>query len=115
MEIRSTPATHHVAIAEDHGQRRVVPGHLVAGAGDAVLFHAVGGGAVRLFFPTPFLADPDTGKPLERLTLEAGGTAVATVPAGDALRPGSHTYMAYCEEADDLAVGGSQPKIIIYR
>jgi hypothetical protein len=110
-----TPTTHHVAIVNDHSQHRVVPGQLVAGGGDLVVFHSVAAGAVRLMFPTPIVADSATGKPLKRLLLAAGGSARATVIGGEAARPGSYTYLVYCEEVDELALGGSQPKIIIYK
>lgn len=115
MAKRPAPGTHHVAVVNDHGQHRVVPGQIVTGGGDLVVFHSLTAGGVRLMFPTPILADSSTGRPLERLTLGAGGSAEATVIGGRSLRPGSHTYLVYCEEVDDLAVGGSQPRIIIYR
>lgn len=115
MERTWAPSTHHVAVVNDHGQHRVDPGRLVAGGGDIVVFHSLTAGGVRLIFPKPILADSSSGAPLESLTLTAGGFAEARVIGGESLRPGSHTYLVYCEEVDDLAVGGSQPRIIIYR
>ena len=115
MARKPATTTHHVAVVNDHAQHRVVPGQLVVGSGDQVIFHSVAAGAVRLIFPTPVLADPANGKPLRKLSLAAGGEGAAMVLGGEGVRPGSYTYLVYCEEVDELAIGGSQPKIIIYR
>jgi len=114
MSSTPTSRTHHAAIVNDHGRYLVAPGHLVATAGDEIAFHSAAAGRVTLHFPTPVLMDAH-GAPVERCELPDNGTATFRVADRERVRPGSYTYLAYCTAADELALGGSQPKIIIYR
>ena len=110
MSLLSKGATHKVGIIRDKPAFKVKPGKQKACAGDTVVFHSAGAGAVHLFFPKAILRDA-AGQPIHRLTVDA-----ATDASGEVFgEEGTYTYVAFCEESDDVAVGDSQPKIIIYR
>jgi len=110
MSLSASGATHKVGIHKDKPKFKVKPGRQDAREGDTVAFYSDNAGVVHLFFPKPILRDA-AGQPIHWLEVNASTDASGEVFGA----PGTYTYLAYCEDSDDVAEGNSQPKIIIYR
>ena len=97
---------HRIVIITDGCSSRIVPGHIVVGPDDTILFSAIGSD-VRLFFPNPGIF-VGAGN-LEDL-IPKTKTLQVTVTSRT---PGSYVYAAYCAGPGRFATGGSDGEIII--
>jgi len=104
MESEAT-MRHRVVIIANSSSCRIVPGHIVVGRDDTILFSAIGS-EVRLFFPNPAIFEG--GK--ELLTLTPSNSVEVRVVSEVA---GSYAYSAYCALTGRFATGGSDGEIII--
>jgi hypothetical protein len=110
------PVTSHlVVLVNDRGQALAVPGTLVVKEGEKIAFKSVGAGDVSLVFPRGILlAAPDDKEPVTEHRITGDQTPEFTACL-KGVKPGIFTYAAYCRAVNDVALGGSQPRIIIYR
>ena len=114
MAKEASVTEHRVVLVVDRGQPEVVPGKLVVCEGDVIVFQSVGAGGVTLVFPAGILVDGGSGEPVTHRDF-AEEERPRLVARLSGVRPGVFTYAAYCRASNDVAIGGSQPKIIIYR
>jgi hypothetical protein len=117
MEIRPTGHTHRVVFVIEHGQPVAVPGKVVVHTGDEIVFQSVNAGPVSLVFPNGILAGMPGGVPVNGAEIVKNGHEVRFYALLDSGRePGSYAYVAFCRGGgiDDAAIGGSQPRIIIF-
>ena len=108
---------HRVVFVSDRGQPVAAPGRLVVSTGDEIIFRSVDVGPVSLQFPAGILADL-SGKEVTAIDIPGSGLEVQLVfRRGEQRHPGLYSYAAFCRGRglDDAALGGSQPKIIIYQ
>jgi hypothetical protein len=104
-----------VVLVNDRGQAHVVPGKLVVCEGETIAFKSVGAGDVSLVFPRGILVDASDGEEPVTEVCFTEETSPEFTARLNGLKPGIFTYAAYCRAVNDVALGGSQPKIIIYR
>ena len=115
MEPPRTVNRHRVVLVNDRGQACAVPGKLVVREGDEIVFQSVGAGEVSLVFPRGILvADSGGAEPGVDYRFREDETPVF-IARLSGVEPGIYTYAAYCRALNDVALGGSQPRIIIYR
>jgi hypothetical protein len=105
---------HLVVFVNDHGQAIAVPGTLSVKQGDLVEFRSVDVGRVSLVFPRGILVARDNAAPVCDHHLEPHAAVTFAVSLDKEREPGLFSYVAYCRGLDHAALGGSQPKIIIY-
>lgn len=120
MKELSPGQVHLVVFVKDRGQPIAVPGKLVVGNGDEIVFHSVDVGPVSLLFPDGIVATVPGGVQVSGAEIKDSQHPVRVYVNLDTAAdrgPGLYSYAAYCRdrEVEDFAVGGSQPKIIIYR
>jgi hypothetical protein len=114
MDAHSSSSTHRVVFVNDRGQAIAVPGKLVVKQGDLIEFHSVDVGRVTLVFPKGILIAKDGRAPVCEYHLDQHAAVTFIVQVDEKRSPGMFSYAAYCHGLDDVALGGSQPKIIIY-
>ncbi len=101
---------HRVVFIVDRGQPIAVPGSVVVSKGDVITFQSVGAGHVSLLFPQRVLQTPDK-EPAAAGELDSKKAKDYRV-AGT---PGAYSYVAFCRDVGEVAIGNSQPRIIIYQ
>ncbi len=110
---------HLVVFVNDRGQPIAVPGKVMVQTGDEIVFRSVDTGPVSLVFPSGILAGVPGGVPVRGAEIKDSGYEVRLYVHvdRDERQPGLFSYAAFCRGRgiDDAAVGGSQPRIIIYQ
>lgn len=113
--MKSTSGTqYHVVFVRDKDVCLAVPGHLAVQAGDEITFHSAGAGKISVMFPVAVLKN-QAGGPVDRHEVDPEVREATPLKVDDKRKPGCYTYVAYCHDGGRFAVGGSEPKIIIYR
>jgi hypothetical protein len=115
MESSRPSTSHRVVFVNDHGQALAVPGVLVVKQGDEIAFQSVDVGPISLVFPSGVLTHKEGGGPAMEHHLEEHASASFIALLDKHRNPGIFSYVAYCRGLDGAAVGGSQPRIIIYQ
>ena len=120
MKELSAGQVHLVVFVNDRGKPIAVPGHLVVSNGDEIVFHSVDVGPVSLLFPDGIVATVPGGVQVRGAEIQDSRHPTRVYVNLDAVAergPGLYSYAAYCRDRaiEDFAVGGSQPKIIIYQ
>jgi hypothetical protein len=106
--------TRSVAIVRRNAISLVVPGHIVARAGEQVTFQTVDAGRVTLMFPVVLFEQNREDVRHIELGNDDDEPSEATLTVKD-LKPGAYPYAVFSHEQSDFAVGGSHPKVIIKR